>query len=52
LRISRNITKDDFGERYQEVEGMRWPVTISGDVIGEVRMRWKCLHGWVKKKRR
>jgi hypothetical protein len=23
LRISRNITKDDFGERYQEVEGMR-----------------------------
>jgi hypothetical protein len=40
LRISRNKTEYieyDFRRRYQEVEGMRRPMTISGDVIGEVK---------------
>jgi hypothetical protein len=33
MKISRN--KTDFGGRYQEFKGMRRPMAISSDVIGE-----------------
>jgi hypothetical protein len=49
LRISRNKTKYieyDFGGRYQEVDGMRRPMTISGDVIGEVENCMKVQVFW------
>jgi hypothetical protein len=40
LRNSRNkieYIEYDYKGRYQEVEGMKRPMTISGDVIGESR---------------
>jgi hypothetical protein len=47
LKISRNKTEyiqNDFGGRYQENEGMRRPITIIGDVIGEVKIYKNSLN--------
>jgi hypothetical protein len=50
LKISRNKTEYiqyDFGGRYQEIEGMRRPITISGDVIGEVEIYKYSLNKYI-----
>jgi hypothetical protein len=53
LRISRNKTEyreHDFGGRFQEVKGMKKPMTIIGDVIREVE-NFKYLVSFVQKDR-
>jgi hypothetical protein len=51
LRVSRNKTsyiEYDFRGRYQGFEGMRRPMTISGDVKGEFE-NFKYLGSFVQK---
>jgi hypothetical protein len=53
LRISNNKTeyiKYDFGVKYQEIEVMRRPITICGELISEIE-NFKYLGSFVQKDR-